>query len=379
MSHQAPIPLNERPMKLRIRITTLRFIVLLMISCGIYFASESLTFKNAFSDENRAEDIVKKIIGSEKIQQQELKAKPVPPFPGEPAIQKKESTPAEKKPQPQEKNTPQVPIPKKDAPSPGEMPSKKKSETTMPSIQDEGDRAGIAPGGEKSVITKDRKKKADSKGQASADEALYKSGIDFFNANLFEASIKSFEELKTKHRDSPRLHSALIYSGKAYMRIGNFSKASEELSSVPNESGEYPASLYHLAESQIGMGKKDEAIATLYRLATQYPQTSLADDALVHLSQIFLQEKKGHQALESAVKIIRHYSDRETVDDAYFMIGQIYEKDPVLRDVEVSRKIYRIFLQKAHDGDNHFTDSPLLRRVKRELKSLEKRYFRHER
>ncbi len=349
------------------------------MTLAIYSAAELLLQKRASCDENRAEDIVKKIIGGEKIQQEEPKTKPAPQIPEKSQIQKKDPAPIEKKPVPQEKLTPQVLPPKKAEPSPGDITPKKESETAVPSIKEEGDAAETIPKEEKSVITKDRKKKSDAKGQASADEALYKSGIDFFNANLFDASIKSFDELKSKHKESPRLHSALIYSGKAYMRLGNFSKASEELLAVPAGSGEYPASLYHLAEAQIGMGKKDDAIATLYRLSTQYPQTSLADDALVHLSQIFLQEKKGHQALEAAVKIIRHYGDRETIDDAYFMIGQIYEKDPLLRDVEVSRKIYRIFIQKAENGDTYFADSPLLRRVKRELKSLEKRYFRHER
>lgn len=379
MSHPALMPPNERPMKLRFRSKNLRPLALLMAAFAIYCTADSLSPKRAFCDENRAEDIVKKIISGEKIQQEKPEARPAPPPPKEPAIQKKEPSPAEKKPLPQEKAVPQLPPQKKREPLPQEMPLRKKSETAAPSIKDEGDAVETVSGEEKPVPPKDQKKKSTAKGQASADEALYKSGIDFFNANLFEASIKSFEELKSKHKESPRLHSALIYSGKAYMRLGNFSKASEELSAVPSESGEYPASLYHLADAQIGLGKKDDAIATLYRLSTQYPQTSLADDALIQLSRIFLQEQKGHQALEAAVKVIRHYGDRETIDDAYFMIGQIYEKDPVLRDVEVSRKIYRIFIQKADDGEKHFADSPLLRRVKRELKSLEKRYFRHER
>ncbi|MCX7679778.1 MAG: tetratricopeptide repeat protein [Spirochaetes bacterium] len=224
----------------------------------------------------------------------------------------------------------------------------------------------------------EKKKKTELKMRTTPDEALYKAGIDYFNANLFSEAIKSFDELKTKHTDSPRLQSALTYMGKAYMRIGEYPKASETLAMVSPESGEYPASLFHLAESQIGMGKKDDAIATLYRLSIQYPQTSFADDALLRLSQIFLLEKKGHQALDAAVKIVQLYSDRETIDDAYFMIGQIYEKDPMLRDVEISRKIYRIFLQKSKAGEKFFFDSPLKKRVTRELKSLERKYFRYE-
>ena len=222
------------------------------------------------------------------------------------------------------------------------------------------------------------KKKSDIKGTGSAEEALYKTGIDFYNSEMYEAAVNTFGELKSKHPQSAQIHSAMIYSGKARMRLRDYKKAIEDLAVVTAESGEYPASLFYQGESQAGLGKRTEAITLFYRVATQFPQTALADDSLVRASQVFLEERKGRQALESAVKIVRYYADRETIDDAYFMIGQVYEKDPVMRDVEVSRRIYRVFIQKAESGEKHFGNSPLLRRVKRELKTLEHRYFRYE-
>lgn len=222
------------------------------------------------------------------------------------------------------------------------------------------------------------KKKTDIKGTGSAEEALYKTGIDFFNSEMYEAAVKSFSELKSRHPQSQQIHSAMIYSGKARMRLRDYTKALEDLAVVTAESGEYPASLFYQGESQMGLGKRTEAITLFYRVATQFSQTPLADDSLIRASQVFLEERKGRQALESAVKIVRYYGDRETIDDAYFMIGQVYEKDPVMRDVEVSRKIYRVFIRKAEAGEKHFSNSPLLRRVKRELKTLESRYFRYE-
>lgn len=222
------------------------------------------------------------------------------------------------------------------------------------------------------------KRKSDRKGAGSADEALYNTGVDFYNSQLYEAAVKSFGELKSKHPQSQRLHSAMIYSGKAHMRLREYGKALDDLSAVPAESGEYQASLFQQGEAKLGLGNRTEAITLFYRVATQFPQLPLADDALIRASQVFLEERKGRQALDAAVKVIRYYGDRETVDDAYFMIGQVYEKDPEVRDVEVSRKVYRVFIRKAEAHEKYFDGSPLLRRVKRELKALENRYFRYE-
>lgn len=346
-----------------------RFCACILVMCVLTFLH-----LNIKANENRAEEIVRKIISGETIQQQSMPSS--------------KNTAKQKEPSANSDTTNSAIVPSQDIkkiPQKQQMPQQiphdavqEKTIETAPSA-DKGDIKNI----EKDVIsdaqqTAEKKKKTDMKGRTTIDEALYKAGIDYFNANLFAESIKSFEELKSKYSDSPRLQSALTYMGKAYMRLGDFSKAVEILTTVSPESGEYPASLFYLAESQISIGKRDDAISNLYRLSIQYPQTSFADDALLRLSQIFLEEQKGHQSLEAAVKIIQIYPDRETIDDAYFMIGQIYEKDPTLRDFEISRKIYRIFLQKAKAGEKFFCNSPLKKRVARELRLLEKRYFRHE-
>ncbi|HPA72527.1 MAG TPA: outer membrane protein assembly factor BamD [Spirochaetota bacterium] len=224
-------------------------------------------------------------------------------------------------------------------------------------------------------------KKSTAKKQAgagTADDALYRTGVDFFNSGMYEAAVKSFAELKSKHPQSAQLHSAMIYSGKANMRLRDYKKAIDDMSVVPTESGEYPASLFHQAEARLGMGNRADAIALFSRVAVQFPQTALADDSLIRAGQVYLDDGKGRQALDSAVRVIRHYGDRETVDDAYFLVGQVYEKDPEVRDVEVSRKVYKVFIGKAESGEKHFDKSPLLRRVKRELRELESRYFRYE-
>ncbi len=195
---------------------------------------------------------------------------------------------------------------------------------------------------------------------------------------MYEQAIQSFTDIKSNHPQSPQMHAAILYSGKARLRLRDYKKAMDDFRAIPAESGEFPASLFYQGEASMGLGKTTEAITLYHRVAGQFPQTALADDSLIRASSVFLESGKGHQALESAVSVIRRYPDRDTLDDAYFMIAQVYEKDQKLRDVEVSRKVYRAFIRKADAGEDVFKNSPLLRRVRRELRLLENRYFRYE-
>ncbi len=241
-----------------------------------------------------------------------------------------------------------------------------------------GDSAAEDRAGEEKATADRAKKKLDTK-SPSADEVLYKTGIELYNSEYYEAALKSFGELKSKFPESSFGKNAAIWSGKTNLQMRKYSEAVTEFTAVNPESGEYPASLYYLGETYRRMGQKVESINTFYRLSAQYPKYELADDALIRLGEIYLADKKGDLALNAATKVIRNYSDRNTIDEAYYLIGRIYEKDPTLKDMETSRKFYRLFIQKASASEPHFRDSPLLRRVKNDLKRLESTYFRHER
>ena len=76
------------------------------------------------------------------------------------------------------------------------------------------------------------------------------------------------------------------------------------------------------------------------------------------------------------MRIINYYPDRETVDDAFYQLAQIFKKDILLRDFSTERSLYKIFIKKAEKKkDPLFMNSPLLERVKIELAFLERRYY----
>jgi TolA-binding protein len=240
---------------------------------------------------------------------------------------------------------------------------------------DPGKQEAVEPSGEPSA---DRKK-AQAKTAPGQDEVLFKTGVQMYNAELFEAAKKSFLELKSKYPESSYSQNASIWAGRTSLRMRNYQEALSEFSAVKAESGEYPASLFYLGETYSRMGRKEDSISSYYTLAARFPSYELADDALIRMTELYIDDRKGNLALASATRVIRDYPDQNTIDDAYFLIGVIYERDPVLKDMQISRSFYRKFVEKASAGEIHFKNSPLLRRARQNLRRLESTYFRYER
>ena len=228
---------------------------------------------------------------------------------------------------------------------------------------------------------KKKKKEEQSKllSAPTPDETLFKSGVQFFEARLYENAEKKFKELKTKYQGSEYRDSACIWTAKIYIKSGKFNKAITELKTISENSGEYPSALFHIGEIKTKQGKSADAIGALYRVASLFPDHELADDALIILGRLYLNNDKGNQAIESVIRVIKRYNNRETLDDAFFLLGKIFERDSNLKDFGIARKIYKIFLKKAEDEKAPFYfNSPLKERIKNDLKYLEASYFKLE-
>ena len=240
------------------------------------------------------------------------------------------------------------------------------------------DSKGKDPGKDQKYPEKGKVSKSKEKKETTSDEILYKIGIQNFNTELYEAAVKNFTELKSKFPQSDFRDNASIWSGKSHVKLGKYDEALKDFSSIAEGSGEYYASLFYQGDTYQRMGQNYRAVELYHRLASLHPTYELADDALIRTGYIYLQERKGKQALEAAITVIKRYSHQDMVDDAYYLIGKVYEKDPQLRDIEMARKIYKIFLKKAERGDRYFVNSPLRRRVSSDLKYIEASYFKLE-
>lgn len=211
------------------------------------------------------------------------------------------------------------------------------------------------------------------------EQVLLKNGIQFFENHLYDNALNKFNELKTKYPESSFKDSASVWIAKIQMQNNNLDQALSELRSISETSGEYPASLFYIGD--IDIKKKDNvaAIESLSKVAAQYPENELADDALIMLARLYLDANRGSQSLEAVLRVIKNYPKRETQDDAYYLLGKIFERDEMLRDFGIARKIYRLFIKKAEtDKIEPFSNSPLTKRVKNDLEYLENTYFKLE-
>ncbi len=211
------------------------------------------------------------------------------------------------------------------------------------------------------------------------DESIYKTAIRLYETGYYDHSLAKFNEIISSYSDSKFLDNAHIWAGRIYIKKYKYDDAIKEFDSVRDTSGEYPASLFYKAEAYRYKGDKISSIEFYQKYASEYPGDPLAAYSILNAGKLYLGNKQGTESLEAAIRLIKNYPDSDTIDDAYYLIAKIYEKDPVLRDVESARRYYRIFLKKAANNEKYFSDSPLLPAVKRDMEQLEKTHFKMER
>ncbi|MDY6933154.1 MAG: hypothetical protein SVZ03_02900 [Spirochaetota bacterium] len=206
----------------------------------------------------------------------------------------------------------------------------------------------------------------------SLDRTLLETGLELFNAHNYDHALSKFKELKMKYPQSPLMDSSTIWIAKIYIDTNKWDDARDELLSISENSGEYPTAVFQMGEIEMKRGYPSAAIEFYYRVSSQFPNHHLADDALLVLGNIYINEKKGNKALQTLMRLIKYYRDRETIDDAYFYLGKLFERDLMLRDFEIAIKLYKLFLKKSNEERAlHFRYSPLKERVEGNLKQLE--------
>jgi TolA-binding protein len=245
------------------------------------------------------------------------------------------------------------------------------SETALP-----GDKQDIKNDPQDKSAEEENKNK--NTAMSGKDEVLLKTGIQLYESGLLDHSISRFNDLIKNYPTSPFIDNARMWAGKIHLKKYQYEDAIKQFDGIKEQSGEFPAALYFKSEAYRYKGDPINAIEHYQKLSSSYPDHELADNAILSSGKIYLNSGKGYQALESAIRIIRYYKDRETVDDAYYLVAKIYEKDPILKDLEMSRKFYKTFIRKYEQNLKHFSDSPLISAVKNDLSHLETTYFKFE-
>ncbi len=251
-------------------------------------------------------------------------------------------------------------------------------ETIKPSDDKTPDNEKEKENGNEKDKTGDDESKNKNSAMSGNDEVLLKTGIQLYESGLIDHSLARFTDLIKTYPSSKFINSARMFAGKIQLKKYQYDEAIKQFDEIKEQSGEYQAALFYKGEAYRYKGDPINAIEYYQKLSSSYPEHELADNAILTSGKLYLNSNKGYQALESAIKIIRYYKDSESIDDAYYLIAKIYEKDPLLKDMEMSRKFYKIFLRKSEQNQKHFADSPLIPAVKKDLQHLEETYFKFE-
>ncbi|NLV68901.1 MAG: tetratricopeptide repeat protein, partial [Spirochaetes bacterium] len=162
------------------------------------------------------------------------------------------------------------------------------------------------------------------------DESIYKTAIRLYETGYYDHSLAKFNEIISSYSDSKFLDNAHIWAGRIYIKKYKYDDAIKEFDSVRDTSGEYPASLFYKAEAYRYKGDKISSIEFYQKYASEYPGDPLAAYSILNAGKLYLGNKQGTESLEAAIRLIKNYPDSDTIDDAYYLIAKIYEKDPVL-------------------------------------------------
>lgn len=167
------------------------------------------------------------------------------------------------------------------------------------------------------------------------EEAMYGLAWTFFRKRDFTRSVKIFGELIEDYPKSKYIVEALTRRGDGLYITRQFRAAADQYEQAarrgPNsEEGKYSA--FQMAQAYYRGGELESAQRAARQYVQNYPNSTLADDALYLAGWIRFQKKDDAGAIEEFRKILSAYSDGDqtvralyTIGDAQYNLGQTEE------------------------------------------------------
>ncbi len=218
-------------------------------------------------------------------------------------------------------------------------------------------------------------------------EALFKEGMDAFNAKRYVLAIDRFEKVKTDYPFSPLLTDAELKLAQSYYKDEQYPEAIEafkQFQAFHPTNENIPFVVYHLGLAHFAhftttdRDQKMTEIAkgyfeTLIKTYPQSPYTSKAEKKLVkckrylaehefYIAAFYIREKNYLAARERLTGILRHYPDTPTAAKSIYHLGQTYQNE---KNSVKAYLAYDALLQ-------HYPGSPLAKEAENQLVKLEK-------
>jgi tetratricopeptide (TPR) repeat protein len=186
-------------------------------------------------------------------------------------------------------------------------------------------------------------------------------------------SVLLYAQVEKSRKDSPTGYDAKLRSAKLSYYKGDFELAQQHLDvlklATTREIANDAMQLSLLIKDNIGLdtsdfllkkyanielllfqNKKEQALDSLNLMYQDYMGTSLTDEILWLLSDIYMEMGDFQKSIELLSIIIENYGEDIFGDDAFFRMAEIY--DYHLKDIEKSKKLYQDFLS-LYPGSIH--------------------------
>ena len=206
--------------------------------------------------------------------------------------------------------------------------------------------------------------------QANADIKA-KSKLDLGDIHLlidepWEATLY-YAQVEKTHKESAIGYDAKLRNAKLSYYKGDFGLAQEHLDilkeatsreiandamnlsllikdNVALDSSDAVMKQYANIELLLFQNKKEEALTTLQTMKDNHGTHSIMDELLWSEAQLLLEQGNFEEAIESLNQIVENYDYDIWSDDAYFKMGEIYERH--LSNIEKAQEIYHDFLTR---------------------------------
>lgn len=184
-------------------------------------------------------------------------------------------------------------------------------------------------------------------------QALFQLALLDFGEEKWDRAVKKLDEIvKTTSDRKPGKEQKLVNDALELMLLIEENKSAKEA-----------LSLFSQTILLEGRRLLPEAIDRLNEIVSAYPQSDLADDALLRIGE--LEQRQGHYlvCIEAYRRLIKDYSDSYYCDLSQKRIAEIYESD--LGEIQQAQREYEQFMVS-------YPNSLYLDEVRKKIRRLEK-------
>ena len=174
-------------------------------------------------------------------------------------------------------------------------------------------------------------------------EELFKRGLTLFDLGKYDKALSTFTTIPKEAQSEDLSVRITVKSGQTLAKARRYKEAERVLAGLDHRTlrrGVAEEALYWLGRSLDHNGKDDEAVAVYLQLADQYPNSELADNALMDAALIRGSQKKSGEKTALLNRLLASYPESNQRQNALWALAwDSYRNRAYANAVEQFRKL----------------------------------------